>query len=352
MLKRILLLLLTTLTAAGQTKVVFIGDQFTYNWSSACANNPNWINQGTLLPADGLPTSGSSGGALASFQTDVIDLHPAIVHIMLGSDDVIIPGDEAEPFVYSGFTSNMQQMIKMAKAANIQVVLGIESPEWPDEGGGYLQYINSIVATLGAQNNLPVINYADALCACVGSTVGSTGEFGVISSTAPVAWIGTNFATQLPYMTKAPNGPFTPYAPNPEGYALMTQMAEATINTLGVPLRGGYLQNELQANYRDGPTKPKANVTNVYWNDTIQFTPYGQYSNGITEPLINSTYAGSTGTWASSNPLVMWIDQKGLATALAPGGVVITYKSPSGVAFNEWRIHVQDGYCGSAYIPC
>ena len=200
-------------------------------------------------------------------------------------------------------------MIETAKAANIQVILGIESPQWLDGNGAWvpIEPLNSIVATLAAQNDIPVINYADALCSCVGSAGG--------------IGIGENFATLTPYMTSKPATNTGAYLPNPEGYALMTQMAEATINTLGLSLQGGYLQNVLQAT-------------------VIQFTPYGQYEGGLVEPLINSTYAGSTGTWSSSDPLVMYISQKGLATALSPGGVVITYKSPSGVAFNEWRIHV------------
>jgi uncharacterized protein YjdB len=62
------------------------------------------------------------------------------------------------------------------------------------------------------------------------------------------------------------------------------------------------------------------------------------------EPLINSTYAGSTGTWESSNNLVMYISQTGLATALSTGYAVITYTSPSGIKFNEWvtEVHGQE----------
>jgi lysophospholipase L1-like esterase len=339
---RIITLLLATLTASAQSKpkVVFIGDQFTFNWSSAFAANPNWINQGwagSLYIDNCYPyycAGGMSGAALQQLKTGVINLHPAIVHIMVGSDDVDSPtseGIEASP-IYPTFLSNMQAMIETAKAANIQLILGIESPQWLDGNGAWapIEPLNSIVATLAAQNNIPVINYADALCSCVGST-GGTG-------------IGENFATLTPYMTSKPKTNVVAYVPNPEGYALMTQMAEATINTLGLSLQGGYLQDVLQANLfgPDGPNGPKPNVTNVSLQAVVQFTPYGQYEGGLVEPLINSTYAGSTGTWESSNPLVMYIGQTGLATALSPGGVVITYKSPSGVAFNEWRIHVGD----------
>jgi hypothetical protein len=36
-----------------------------------------------------------------------------------------------------------------------------------------LEELNSLVANYGAMNNIPVINYGDALCNCVGSTGGS-----------------------------------------------------------------------------------------------------------------------------------------------------------------------------------
>jgi hypothetical protein len=331
----ILVLYALTVSAQSKPKVVFIGDQFTFNWSSAFAANSNWINEGWQAPlyyanCYAQCGDGSSSGTVNRFQTDVISQHPAVVHIMVGSDDDDSPSAEGVAFspIYPSFLSNMQAMINMAKAANIQVILGIESPQWI-EGGGWvpMEPLNSIVATLGAQNNIPVINYADALCSCVGST-GGTG-------------IGENFATRTAYVTQEPNGA---YLPNPEGYALMTQMAEATINTLGLTLQGGYLQNELQVAFDQetyNVTSPKPNVNNVPLDAVIQFTPYGQYEGGLVEPLINSNYAGSTGTWASSDPLVVYVSQTGLATALSPGGVVITYKSPSGVAFNEWRIHVQ-----------
>ena len=73
-------------SAATQPKVVFIGDYFTYLWSSAFAANPNWINEG----ADGLGVVGGgeqSSQTLARFQSDVVALHPAIVHIMIGAND-------------------------------------------------------------------------------------------------------------------------------------------------------------------------------------------------------------------------------------------------------------------------
>ena len=60
----------------------------------------------------------------------------------------------------------------------------------------------------------------------------------------------------------------------------------------------------------------------------IQFTPYGVYSGlSAAQPVFSSNYAGATGTWASSNPLVMYVSQSGLAWALTAGTANITYTS-------------------------
>jgi uncharacterized protein YjdB len=63
----------------------------------------------------------------------------------------------------------------------------------------------------------------------------------------------------------------------------------------------------------------------------------------LVAPFVNDTFAGSSGTWASSSPLVMSVSQTGLAWALAPGTAAITYTSPSGVKFSEWIMYVTQG---------
>jgi hypothetical protein len=120
----------------------------------------------------------------------------------------------------------------------------------------------------------------------------------------------------------------------------MTQMAETTINTLNARLAGGYLQNVQQSNddYNSGPV-PDVNTTAA--GSVIQFTPYGHYSNGQVEPMLNTSFVtGSNGTWASSNPLVVYINQDGLAWTISAGTAIITYTSPTGVKFNEWIEYV------------
>ena len=48
--------------------------------------NPSWINKGVVGSSYG--SEGILGGAvLADSKSDVVSLHPAVVHIMLGADD-------------------------------------------------------------------------------------------------------------------------------------------------------------------------------------------------------------------------------------------------------------------------
>jgi lysophospholipase L1-like esterase len=314
--------------SAAPPKVVFIGDQFTYMWGaipSFAANKPNWVNKGwAWTPVQNCFMTcgpGTSGSTAARFQSDVVSQHPAIVHLMVGTDD-LSQDDDAE-MVYgiaSGFTTSLNQMVSMAQAANIKVILGIEPLAWASETPPYPLQLNAIVAAYGAQHNIPVVNYGDALCACVSSMGG------------PAYGAGYDLPTYGA-------------GPTPAGYALMTQMVEvAILNTLGQVPAGGYLQNielsDQPLNVASPRSPLQSNVNTVGPGFVLQFTPYGWYNNGLTEPFINGTYLGSTGTWASSNPLVMNVSQTGVAWALTPGKANITYTSPTGLKFNLWAMTV------------
>jgi len=322
--------------ATAPPKVVFIGDQFTYMWGTtpSFTANPNWINQGWDSPVSTycflFCSAGTSGGTLARFQTDVIDLHPAIVHIMVGVDDLANDDDATQAIggVNPGLLSNLEAMVNMAKAANIQVILGMEPTQWASASPPFAQSINAVIAGYGAQNNIPAINYADALCQCVNSTGGIGPGFG------PVQYLGPNNAVGIPSFE----------VPLPAGYVLMTQMAEvAILSTLGQAPGGGYLQNVEQSE-NEAVIAPLTNVNSGLPGNVFQFTPYGWYNkNPLVAPFVNDTFAGSSGTWASSNPLVMSVSQTGLAWALAPGTAAITYSSPSGVKFSEWIMYVTQG---------
>jgi lysophospholipase L1-like esterase len=319
--------------ATNPPKVVFIGDWVTYLWTSGFAANANWINQGVL----GIGGAGNSAGTLARFQSDVVSLHPAIVHIMLGSDDATETDDASFQLAVPEFLNNLDAMVKEAKAANIQVILGIE-PAYFSLNPQVLESIDGVIANYGAANNIPVINYGDALCVCVGSVSGITlasqaygSSFGyTIAGNGPLIVPSTYTGTEV--------GSW--FVPGAAGYSLMTQLAETAISTLNLTLKAGWLQDVQQQNSNVLLSGSGKNVNTVYPGAVIQFTPVGLYSDGSQQPLLNSNFQGSSGTWTSSNPLVMNISQTGVAWALSPGTAIVQYVSPGGVKFAEWIMYV------------
>jgi hypothetical protein len=108
-------------------------------------------------------------------------------------------------------------------------------------------------------------------------------------------------------------------------------------------LEAGYLQNVEQYNdnvvFTSGTAAP-INVNTVYPGAVLQFTPVGLYSDGSYHSLLNIRFQGSSGTWTSSNPLVMYVNQRGVAWANSPGKTIIRYTPPNGAKFSEWVMYV------------
>jgi lysophospholipase L1-like esterase len=105
----------------GATSVVFIGDSITAIWGNGqlgaeFAKHPNWIDKGI--------SGQNSAQVLARFQTDVIDLHPEIVHILVGTNDVY-PGWTLGPSRSNSIDSvaNVEAMVRTAQASGIHVIL-------------------------------------------------------------------------------------------------------------------------------------------------------------------------------------------------------------------------------------
>ena len=275
-------------------KVVFIGDYITYEWASAFAANPNWINQG-----DSVPFGGDSASLLARFQSDVVSLHPAIVHIMVGAFDAEFVSDESALFDFPYFLSNLDAMVKEAKAANIKVILGT-SPPASIIDSSYLVQINAAIAAYGAANNIPVIDYVDALCGCASLSTNAFLLFTANGSMVPSVAI-----------QEVPDG--YGVLPSTKGYALMTQLAETAVATVNLTLKSGWLQDVEQPN--ETLNGSGVNVNTVSPPASVQFTPIGFYSDGSQHPLLNTNVQDATGTWTSSNPVVMNVNQHGLAWA-------------------------------------
>jgi hypothetical protein len=283
---------------APAPKVVFFGDQFTLNWTLPYAN---WVNKG----APGIYAPASMDVAVSRFQSDVVSQHPAIVHIMFGETDSEDMSPTTLEFYGPGLLADAEQMVAEAKAANIKVIFGLEPDALP-------QY-KMLITEYGAFTGIPVINYSDQL-----------------------GLLGGNYLIPDPATSEFGGFPIC----NPAGYALMDQMAQAVISTIGLNPQGGYLQN---TSYWQGAS---VNINQTGLFHEVQFTPTGYYSNGAVVPMINTNYlTQSNGTWTSSNPLVAFVNQTGHVWALTIGKTSISYISPTGVHFSPWTLTV-NGYGG------
>jgi GDSL-like Lipase/Acylhydrolase family len=307
-------------------KVVFIGDWVTYYWNSAFLSNPTWINQGAMGYTYG--SEGTSSAVLARFQADVVNLHPAIVHIMLGAVEANTDDDAVFQTTMPTFLANLDAMVKEAKAANIKVILGME-PSSLSTNSEQLEQINSLIANYGAANSVPVVDYEGALCGANCSGNGTA--------------IGYSWTGESPLLTPNVNGENIEPLPSSVGYSVMTQMAETSINTLNLTLKSGWLQTVQEGNGNGNPVVATPDVNTVQPSAVLQFTPIGTYSDGSQYPLLNTNLQDSNGAWTSSNPLVMNVSPTGLAWALSPGTAIIRYTSPGGVSFSEWIMYVLPG---------
>ena len=160
--------------------VVFIGDSISAIWGSGqegpeFAEHPNWIDKGV--------SGQNSSQVLARFQTDVIDLHPQIVHILVGTNDVY-PGWTLEPTEGTpgnGIDSpaDVEAMVQMAQANFVRVILST-IPPWGCEASNCVLALaadptpsryarinswNAWIEEYALSQGIPVVDYHSALLA-------------------------------------------------------------------------------------------------------------------------------------------------------------------------------------------
>ncbi|MGC2398374.1 MAG: GDSL-type esterase/lipase family protein [Acidobacteriaceae bacterium] len=310
------LVVCTSAAGAKPPKVVFIGDTITYNWGSAFAANSNWFNRGSPGP----PTQNQAYQILARFQTSVIDLHPAIVHILAGTEDLALADDATYATTVQSVETSIMAMVTQAQNANIQVILATIPPLLATDSGSTVPVfqpvltlqINAWIESFGLANNIPVVNYHDALCLCVGSTESTQSSSSMFTASGVI--------------------------PSASGYAAMTALAETAVATLALPLDYGYLGN-VAAPFEQ--SSPELNATTVPQGTSVQFTAYGVFGHSVAGTMINTDFAGLNGTWTSSQTSVMNVGYNGAAFAVSPGTATITYTSPQGIKFTPWVMTVQ-----------
>jgi lysophospholipase L1-like esterase len=162
--------------------VLFIGDSITAGWPEVdFKDHKNWINKGI---------GGQTSKQIAArFQVDVVDLHPGLVHILVGTNDVY-PGWEIcgskTPYVASATIppgtsdtcANVFYMLETAKRNKIKAVIGTIPPWGCSDAqtacsqptadltpGRYVRIgaLNSWIRTFGLEEGAVVVDYHAAL---------------------------------------------------------------------------------------------------------------------------------------------------------------------------------------------
>ena len=104
-------------TAAA--RIVFMGDSITQGWIDLA---PGFFTPGRIDRGIGGQTTPQM---LLRFRQDVIDLHPAVVHIMAGTNDI---AGNTGPMTAEQTQANIMSMAELARAHGVRVILASIPP--------------------------------------------------------------------------------------------------------------------------------------------------------------------------------------------------------------------------------
>lgn len=145
---------------AVRVRAVFLGDSITEFWKAA---DPAFFTNGVVNRGISGQTSGQ---LLIRFQQDVVSLHPAAVHILIGTNDVAGNNGPERP---EDLKNNLRAMVAIAKANHIAVILGAIPPagafSWrPDiHPAQQIRDLNAWMAAFARAQGVAFVDYHTAL---------------------------------------------------------------------------------------------------------------------------------------------------------------------------------------------
>lgn len=158
------------------TRVVFMGDSITENWVKA---DPDLFKQGIV---DRGISAQTSPQMLLRFFQDVIDLHPKVVHIMAGTNDV---AGNTGPTSEKDFQNNVRAMVELAQAHHIRVAIASIPPasafSWRPalRPAKSIQHLNAWLKQYARETDSRYIDYYTALEDGQGGIKGNLSNDGV-----------------------------------------------------------------------------------------------------------------------------------------------------------------------------
>jgi lysophospholipase L1-like esterase len=145
------------LPAAGENRIVFMGNSITEGWGNLCpdffAGKP-YINRGI--------SGQTTPQMLVRFRADVIDLKPAVVLILAGTNDI---AGNTGPSTLEMILDNLISMAELAKASGIKVVLCSVLPafDYPWKPGvnpaEKIASLNAMIKNYCSENGIFYLDY-------------------------------------------------------------------------------------------------------------------------------------------------------------------------------------------------
>ena len=150
--------------AAPRPAVVYLGDSITENWQLA---DPDMFSASVL---DRGISGQTSPQMLLRFYQDVVSLHPQVLHLMAGTNDI---AGNTGPTAPGDYEHNISAMLDIAAAHQIRVVLAAIPPcrDLPWSGidpRAHIERLNAWLAGEAQRRHLVFVNYGSVLAVAEG----------------------------------------------------------------------------------------------------------------------------------------------------------------------------------------
>ncbi|HKS57620.1 MAG TPA: SGNH/GDSL hydrolase family protein [Steroidobacteraceae bacterium] len=183
------------LASSTPTRIVFIGDSITEGWVGA---DPALFERGVVNRGIGGQTTPQM---LVRFRADVVALHPQVVHVLAGTNDI---AGNTGPSSLADYRNNIMSMVEIAQANGIDVILGSIPPAatfpWRQqiEPLPRIAEMNAWLRDYAKQKKLRFIDYHSALAGPAGELRADLGNDGVHPNSKGYAVMRKLIEPQLP----------------------------------------------------------------------------------------------------------------------------------------------------------
>lgn len=146
---------------SGEKRIVLMGDSITEFWSHIQPEfftNTSYINRGI--------SGQTTPQMLIRFRPDVLDLHPDVVVILAGVNDI---AGNTGPITNDSIFGNIISMVELAKANAIKVILCSVLPAnnfyWrPNEKAAEtIIQLNQLIQSYAKEHDIPYVDYHSAM---------------------------------------------------------------------------------------------------------------------------------------------------------------------------------------------